>query len=192
MTLKQGLLIFGLGAVAGIAATCWGTNRQIAAVKQAAKDSTAAAVKRDSATTHYADSLLAQVDSLQKAKRPVTIKITKDSATAALADSAFRAAKTDSARVVILLTENAALKSEIVGLRANARTDCLSLFDAMATAKTLRDSLHAQTRTIVGLNEQIQQLNQHALPGWARTGFEVARTGLAVWKFGELTGVIKQ
>jgi len=191
MTLKQGLLIFGLGAVAGIAATCWGTNRQIAAVKQAAADSTKIAIARDSAVTHYADSLKDQVDSLQKAKRPVTIQISHDSAEAAKADSALAVAKTKDDSILAYRTENVSLKLEIVGLRKNAHTDSLSLFDAMARGNVLQDSLRAQTRTIVGLNTQIQQLNQHALPGWARTGFEVLRTGLAVWKGGEVLGLIK-
>src|SRR5690242_13512957 len=93
MTLKQGVLIFLLGSVAGISATCWRTNRQIVALKQAAADSTKIAQARDSAVTHYADSLKGQVDSLQKSKQPRIVKITQDSALVVLADSALKVAQ---------------------------------------------------------------------------------------------------
>ena len=180
MTFKQGLLIFVLGAAAGVGFTCFGTNRRIAAVKRASADSTKVALARDSAVTAFADSLAARVDSLQKAKRPVAIKIVRDSTAAAQADSALREAKTASDSNMALVVEVASLLSEVQGLKENAAADSLSLFAAMARGNALQDSLHAQTRTIVGLNQQIQRLNQHVLPKWFRVSFDLIQKGFAV------------
>jgi len=176
----QGLVIFALGAAAGVGFAYLGTNRKIVALQKAAADSTAAALQRDSAVTAFADSLQRRVDSLQKAKRPVTIKISRDSATAARADSALQAAWTTADSNVALTAANVALKDEIVGLRQNAHTDTLSLWAAMARGDALQDSLHAQTHVIVALNVQIQALNHHAMPEWFRIGFGLVEKGLAV------------
>lgn len=183
MTAKQALLVFILGLAVGIALTYVGTSRQIAGLQHAAADSTTAAHQRDSAVTVYADSLAAVVDSLQLAKRPVTIKIAQDSAAARTAAEAVRRARTASDSNVALVAQVTSLTAEIVGLRSNAHADSLSLWDALARGNALQDSLHAQTRIIVDLNVRIQHLNEHRLPAWARVGFEATRTVLAVKGF---------
>lgn len=177
---SAGLILFASGAAAGILLTCWGVNKQVEHLKQSGDSAQAIAEHRDSASTArwVHDSLV--IDSLQKSKAPVVVRITRDSAAQ---DSLKRALVAGLQSQHDTITNQALqivhLEQQVVDLKANARTDSLSLFKAMGVARVLRDSLHAQTKTIVDLNADIQRLNSHRLPGWARVGFELLRTGLA-------------
>lgn len=142
-------------------------------------DSVTVAAKHDSALANvFADSMAGVVDSLQKSKRPVTIKISQDSA---LEDSAARAvarAQTAADSNKAYAIQVLALKSEVAGLRANARTDTLSLAKAMFRGDSLQRVVNAQTTRISNLNIEIQALTPRT-PKWLRVSLRVAELAVA-------------
>jgi hypothetical protein len=175
------LLLFAGGIAAGVLLTCWGVNKQVEHLKQSGNTAQALAAARDSAATAFKDSAFSVIDSLQNAKQPTIIRISVDSAKQDSLKHALAAGlKSQHDTIVNQAAQIVHLESQVADLKVNARRDSLSLFGAMAAAQVLEDSLHAQTKTIVNLNAEIQRLNSHRLPAWARTGFAVLRSGLAI------------
>jgi len=176
----QTALALFVGGLLGIAALSYTTRREVAALKAAGDSARAAAVARDSAASAASDSMGAIIDSLQSSKAPVTVRITVDSAAQ---DSLKRALAAGLRSQHDTIANQAAqivhLETEVRDLKANARTDSLSLWTALARSRLLEDSLHAQTREVVRLNGRIQDLDGHALPKWLRVSFDVAQKVLA-------------
>jgi chromosome segregation ATPase len=174
------LLLFAGGVAAGVLLTCWGVNKQVEHLKRSGDEAQAAAAARDSAATAFKDSAFSVIDSLQNAKRPTIIRISVDSAKQDSLKRAMGGLKTAQDTIHNQAQQIIALEDQVDSLKVNARRDSLSLFGAMAAAQVLEDSLHAQTQTIRNLDAEIQRLNSHRLPAWARTGFAVLRSGLAI------------
>lgn len=149
--------VLGAGAMFGI--DRYLSDKGLRELKAHADSVQVASAVRESVTTRYADSLRNEVVWLQNTKAPVVVKIVKDSADASRAARAVAEAKTVGDSNMALVVEVAALASEVAGLRLNARTDSLSLFQAMARGDVLQDSLHAQSRAIADLNARIQALH---------------------------------
>jgi hypothetical protein len=166
------VLLFGAGFGA---AWCWG-DAKVEALQafgdsvQVAADARAAAALAHSA----ADSAI--IDSLQKSKRPVTIRISRDSALADSAAQAVAVAKTAADSNVALVVQVAALKTENAGLRQNARTDSLSVFFAVRRGDSLQVALTEQTKAIADLNRRIQQLTPRT-PKWVKAATYVVTAG---------------
>lgn len=175
-------LVFAFGVGSMFVLSRWSTNQKVAQLQHRGDSVTAAAHVLDSTTTRFADSVRHVVDSLQASKKPVTIKITIDSATAKRYAAALKTARTPRDSNVAYAAQVVALDAEIVGLHRNAHTDSLSLWKAMARGDSLQGALHDQTKTIADLNVEIQKLNHHALPRWVGISFDVAQKTLAVLK----------
>ena len=151
-------LIFAAGF--GLAAVV--SDQKVAALQQFSDSLAAANVAARHAATRFADSARAVVDSLQRAKRPVTVRITRDSV---LADSAARAvarAKTTADSNAALVAQVAAQASEIMGLKKNALTDSLSIWVAIRRGDSLQTAFNAQAERLVALNARIQELTPRA------------------------------
>lgn len=182
--MKNVLKIFLIGAfVGGVVTTLlWnaGSRDEVERLKQRADSAEAAAIARDSAATEQAARDSAVIDSLQQSKRSRYVTISTDSATQDSLERAMGGLKTARDTIANQAGQIVALKSERDSLRANARTDSLSLWLAMRRGDALRDSLHAQTGTVVALNAEIQRLNHHTFPKWLRVSFTVVEKALAV------------
>lgn len=179
MKLNAVVLAFVAGAVAGGAFAGWSARREVTDLQARSDSVTAAAVSRDSASAEKAAADSATIAALQASKKPATVTIRADSAAQDSLERAMAGLKTGADTIKNQARQIVALKSEVDSLKSNARTDSLSLWTAMRRGDALRDSLHAQTVTIVGLNERIQALSGRTFPKWARISFAIVEKGLA-------------
>lgn len=155
---------------------------------QELSDSLTTAGQQDSVTANrYADSMATVVTTLQKSKQPITIRISQDSALADSAERAVLRARTAAEVITAQSAQITALKSEVVGLRENAKTDSLSLWVAMARGDSLQAVVNTQTTRLSQLNAQVQELTPRT-PAWLRATYKVTALAGAFYagmKYGE-------
>lgn len=184
-TLLYGVLALCLVGVGMILAN-WSRNQQVTRLKEVADSMATIAALRDTASQHFADSTKLVIDSLQRSKIPRTVILESDSAAEADADKALAKAQTARDSIVALQKSNQGLRQDKIQLLANAHTDSISLAAAIWRGDSIQLVERAQAKTIKDLNNQIQALNAHALPKWARIGFTVLQVGLALKGAGDV------
>lgn len=174
---KSAMLFTAIGAVAVVALIAGNQRKEIIRLKVVGDSIQAAAVVRDSAAAAEAAASARRVDSLQSTKRRESVRLSasRDSLRRALDGGLASAHDTIVNQAAQIVLQD----SVITELRENAKTDSLSLWEAMGRGDRLLDSLRVQTAAVVVLNGQIQRLNQHTLPKWLRVSFDVAVKALA-------------
>ncbi len=176
-----GLLLFVLGAAFALGLSRLGTNKQIAGLKARADSIAAYARHVDSVAQANHDSVAivrAKLDQVEHAAE--TRQANAETRVGIFHDALHRLADTNTVLIAAIDSLEAAHAEQVQSLKDGKAAADAKVLILSGENVALLGQVHDLSGQIQSLNAQIQKLNHHRLPGWARTGFEIARTGLAI------------
>lgn len=179
--LKWVFLIFALGVAGGIWFSRWSTNKQIAQLKQHGDSAAAHARAVDSIATATHDSLLKARTKLDQIEHAAEAGVASaEHRVEIFHDALHKLADTNTVLLAAIdSSERAHADKEAELQRGKDAADAKVLILGVENASLLRQ-VHDLSGQVQSLNAEIQKVNSHSMPQWARTGFAILRAGLAV------------
>ncbi len=175
------LVTFVCGVLLGAGVAVEYGQKQLRATKATVDSLTQVANSTTAFALSLHESLHAAEDSLQKAKRPMVVRLAADSTNAARADSALAAVGTARDSILTLTAGNEALKAELIDVRALWHLDSLTMAAQRRDADTLAAALKRVHDDLDLANRRVQQLEAPEAPKWLRVTFEAAKIGGAFY-----------